>query len=65
MEHLNAIAVRYSLAERYGIRSQAGDVAQRLVGEVIAALHPGSDVEIGVLTAVRSQYQCWALAVLG
>lgn len=65
MEHLIAIAVRYSLAALYGIRSEAGDVAQRLVGEVIAALHPGSDVDIGVLTAARSQYKCWALAVLG
>lgn len=51
IEELKAIAVRYSLAAIYGFGSRASEVAQRLAGEAVGAVHPGSDVDIGVRAA--------------
>jgi len=51
VEELNGIAVRYRLAAIYVFGSRASEVAQRLAGEAVAAVHPGSDVDIGVQPA--------------
>lgn len=48
LEELTAIAVRYNLAAVYGFGSRAREVAQRLAGDAVAAVHPESDVDIGV-----------------
>jgi predicted nucleotidyltransferase len=47
-EELNAIGVRYGLTAIYVFGSRANEVARRLAGESVDAVHPGSDVDIGV-----------------
>jgi predicted nucleotidyltransferase len=51
MEELNGIAAHYRLATIYVFGSRASEVAQQLAGEAVAAVHPGSDVDIGVQAA--------------
>jgi predicted nucleotidyltransferase len=48
LEQLNRVGARYRLATVYGFGSRASEVAQRLAGDAVAAVHPESDVDIGV-----------------
>jgi len=50
-EEVNAIAGRYGLGAIYVFGSRAREVARRLDGEVVAAIHPASDIDIGVRPA--------------
>jgi predicted nucleotidyltransferase len=48
---LKAIAARYNLAAVYVFGSRAIEIAESVAGDVAAAVHPGSDVDVGVQPA--------------
>ena len=48
MDDVKIIGARYQLAAIYVFGSRASEVARRLTGDVVAAVHPESDVDIGV-----------------
>jgi len=48
MDEVKIIGARYQLAAIYVFGSRASEIARRLTGDVAAAVHPGSDVDIGV-----------------
>ena len=48
MDEVKAIGARYHLAAMYVFGSRASEIARRVTGDTVAAVHPGSDVDVGV-----------------
>lgn len=55
IEELQAIGTRYNLATVYVFGSRVSEIVRRVAGESVAAVHPGSDVDIGVRPIVGAR----------